>query len=226
MKSQSSKFPDQNFLQSTRALHCEFHHLTYARSFMKQVFNSFASLILLILASAFLGLSPLQAQVGGTKGVPGKSIIQPKLIHFSDLPPSKPGKNLSGPKKSMPELEPPETPVVPPPRIEDLPNVTIDRTVSPETPSGPLAPTQVGSGFNGVNQGPYIPTEPSAAAGPLNLFMGSNSSVAVVNRDGTNRTEIDGSAFFGIPAAEGAYSDPVQTYDALQIGRASCRERV
>src|SRR5205814_7639775 len=79
----------------------------------------------------------------------------------------------------------------------------------------PLAPV-VNNGFEGISQGPYIPSEPTVAAGPLNVFTAGNVSVTVTNKDGSNRVETDGQVFFGVPPAEGAISDAQCYYDALR----------
>lgn len=94
----------------------------------------------------------------------------------------------------------------------ELGNLTLDPNAGGFTP---LAPT-IGNGFEGITQGPYIPSEPTCAAGPLNIFSAGNVSVTVTNKDGTNRVETDGQVFFGVPPAEGAISDAQCYYDALR----------
>ena len=79
----------------------------------------------------------------------------------------------------------------------------------------PLAPT-VNNGFDGITQGPYIPSEPTVGAGPLNIFSTGNVSVTVTDKDGSNKVETDGATFFGVPLAEGAISDAQCYYDALR----------
>src|SRR5439155_13395764 len=64
----------------------------------------------------------------------------------------------------------------------------------------PFAPT-LGTGFEGITQGGFIPSEPTAGGGPLNIFTCGNVSVTVTNKDGSNRVETDGQTFFGANAA-------------------------
>ncbi len=92
-------------------------------------------------------------------------------------------------------------------------HVTLDATSSGGGLT-PLAPT-LGTGFEGITQGPYIPSEPTVAAGPLNIFSAGNVNVTVTNKDGSNRVETDGATFFGVPVAEGAISDAQCYYDAV-----------
>lgn len=101
-----------------------------------------------------------------------------------------------------------------------LGKVTLDRTTgvtgfSAQQSFAPLAPS-INNGFDGISQGPYIPSEPTVAAGPLNIFSAGNVSITVTNKDGTNKVETNGAAFFGVPAAEGAISDAQCYYDALR----------
>ncbi len=96
---------------------------------------------------------------------------------------------------------------------------TLDTTPPPAAGGkgslSPLAPT-LGTGFEGITQGGFIPGEPTVGAGPLNIFSAGNVSVTVTNKDGTNRVETNGATFFGVPVAEGAISDAQCYYDALR----------
>ncbi|MEO5989703.1 MAG: Ser-Thr-rich GPI-anchored membrane family protein [Candidatus Eisenbacteria bacterium] len=98
--------------------------------------------------------------------------------------------------------------------------VTLDRTTgvrgfSAQADLSPLAPA-INNGFDGITQGPYIPSEPTVAAGALNILSAGNVSITVTNKDGTNKVETNGATFFGVPAAEGAISDAQCYYDALR----------
>ena len=75
-------------------------------------------------------------------------------------------------------------------------------------------PPAVGPGFEGITQSGWIPSEPSAAVGPYQVFSPGNITVTVTDKDGSNRVEVDGAAFFGALAGEGVIFDPVCCYDA------------
>ncbi|MFN8588386.1 MAG: T9SS type A sorting domain-containing protein [Candidatus Eisenbacteria bacterium] len=104
---------------------------------------------------------------------------------------------------------------------EEMGHVTIDRNPGPFGTSlarpelGPLAPV-VNNGFEGITQSGYIPSEPTVAAGPLNIFTAGNSTVTVTNKDGTNRVETSGATFFNVTFGEGGISDAQCFYDALR----------
>ncbi len=104
---------------------------------------------------------------------------------------------------------------------EEMGNVTIDRNPGPFGTSlarpdlGPLAPI-ANNGFEGITQSGYIPSEPTVAAGPLNIFTAGNSTITVTNKDGTNRVETSGTTFFNVTAGEGGISDAQCFYDALR----------
>ena len=105
------------------------------------------------------------------------------------------------------------------PQGPDLANLGAHLTLDP-TPAGaaglsPFAPV-IGAGFEGITQGPYIPSEPTVAAGPLNIFSAGNVNVTVANKDGSSRVETNGATFFGVTAGEGAISDAQCYYDALR----------
>jgi hypothetical protein len=93
-------------------------------------------------------------------------------------------------------------------------HLTLDKTPSGGAGMTPFAPT-IGVGFEGITQGSYIPGEPTAAAGPLNVFTAGNSTVTLTNKDGSSRVEVDGRTFFGVTAGEGAISDAQCYYDAV-----------
>ncbi len=92
-------------------------------------------------------------------------------------------------------------------RPDQLVQLTIDTGAA-------LAPV-VGNGFEGITQGGYIPSEPTVAGGPLNIFSAGNSSVTITNKDGSNQVEINGRTFFGVTAGEGAISDAQCYYDTV-----------
>jgi uncharacterized repeat protein (TIGR02543 family) len=93
-------------------------------------------------------------------------------------------------------------------------HLTIDTTPAGAAGLTPFAPI-IGGGFEGITQGPYIPSEPTVAAGPLNVFSPGNVNVTVTNKDGSNRVETDGATFFGVTPGEGAISDAQCYYDAV-----------
>lgn len=77
-----------------------------------------------------------------------------------------------------------------------------------------LAPV-VGTGFEGITPHGFIPSEPTVAAGPLNIFTAGNVTVTVTNKDGSNRVETNGRTFFGVTSGEGDISDAQCYYDAV-----------
>jgi hypothetical protein len=117
-----------------------------------------------------------------------------------------------GEPKEKQEGEPPYAPKQPAPDAWQLPNVTYDKSNNFNQQDAPV----LGTGFEGITQGQYIPSEPSAAAGPTQIFSPGNVSVTITNKDGSNRVEISGITFFGVPSGEGAISDAVCCYDALR----------
>ena len=152
--------------------------------------------------------------------------VTPRSFNFSDLPQRAPGSELipitlrrehewEAAQEEVDRLKanPPFLPAT------SYSQFTLDTTPAPP-PGGkgslsPLAPT-LGTGFEGITQGGFIPGEPTVGAGPLNIFSAGNVSVTVTNKDGTNRVETNGATFFGVPAAEGAISDAQCYYDALR----------
>jgi hypothetical protein len=149
--------------------------------------------------------------------------IPPRSFTFSDLPRRAPGENL--PIKLRPEHEWRELEELVEKLKANPPNLTpsafsqftLDTTPPASGKGGlsPLAPT-LGTGFEGITQAGFIPGEPTVGAGPLNILSCGNVSVTVTNKDGTNRVETNGAAFFGVPGAEGAISDAQCYYDALR----------
>lgn len=150
--------------------------------------------------------------------------VAPQAFRFGDLPAREPSEHLPiqarPPRKWLAyqdeikrlKAEPPHLPA------ESFPQVTVDPTPAPGSAKdtfSPLAPT-LGNGFEGITQGGFIPSEPTAAAGPLNVFTAGNVSVTVTNKDGTNRVETNGATFFGVPGSEGAISDAQCYYDAIR----------
>ena len=150
--------------------------------------------------------------------------VAPRSFRFSDLPVRPPSEHLPVVDREGKEWEEYEErlrelkthpPVIP---ATSFRTFTLDTTPAPDAGKGssdPLAPT-LGTGFEGITQGGFMPSEPTAAGGPLNLFSAGNVSVTVTNKDGTNRVETSGATFFGVPTAEGAISDAQCYYDALR----------
>jgi hypothetical protein len=150
--------------------------------------------------------------------------VAPQVFRFSDLPAREPSEHL--PIQARPnrkwlayeeeikrlKANPPSLPA------ESFPQATVDPTPSPALGKGdllPLAPV-IGNAFEGITQGGFIPSEPTVAGGPLNVFSAGNVSVTVTNKDGTNRVETNGQTFFGVPGSEGAISDAQCYYDPIR----------
>gem|GEM_PF-1794353 len=137
-------------------------------------------------------------------------VVKPTVVSFRNLP------GMTSPAtrriREVPEGIPPYRPPGRIPDIRELKNVTFDVG----RPGGftPLA-TSLGVNFEAITQGNYIPGEPSAAAGPLNIFSIGNVSVTVTDKDGSNRVETDGKVFFNVDTSEGDITDPVGMFDAL-----------
>jgi hypothetical protein len=180
-------------------------------------------LLTLFAATAFAADPP--AQPGGTR-MAGAGIT-PRSFTFGELPPRQVGVLAITPKRK-PEGEFPEAERVlerlkanpQGPSPEQLRHFTLDSSPLPfqralRAEADPFAPV-AGNGFDGISQGPYIPSEPTVAGGPLNIFSAGNVSVTVTNKDGSNKVETDGATFFGVPVAEGAISDAQCYYDALR----------
>jgi len=109
------------------------------------------------------------------------------------------------------EGEPPYAPSINAPNAWDISNVTVDKINN--VPQ--LSPV-LGTGFEGITQAGYIPSEPTAAVGPTQVFSPGNVNVTITNKDGSGRTEIAGTTFFGVGSTEGAISDAVCCYDAVR----------
>jgi len=147
------------------------------------------------------------------------AVVSAHVVRFDALPRAIP--RAEGPPLEIPEGEVPmgdeamrELKQRPAPDVRTLPRVTM------VTPAGGAtlnssAPS-LGTGYEGITQGRYIPSEPTVAVGPLNVFSPGNTSVTVTNRDGSNRVEVDGSAFFGVPAGENNINDAVCFFDAVR----------
>ena len=152
--------------------------------------------------------------------------VVPRSFNFSDLPQRAPGSEqipitlrreheweAAQEEIDRIKLNPPFLPAT------SFAQFTLDTTPPPADGGkgslSPLAPT-LGTGFEGITQGGFIPGEPTVGAGPLNIFSAGNVSVTVTNKDGSNRVETNGATFFGVPAAEGAISDAQCYYDALR----------
>jgi hypothetical protein len=152
----------------------------------------------------------------GIRGVIGGSVT-PRIVAMRDLP--QVSARHAGSVLEVPEGEVPGGKAAfedwkrrqPPVHVQQ--NVTID-------PSGtiamaPLAPS-IRVGFEGITQQGYIPGEPQPAVGPNEVFVIGNVSVVIANKDGSGRTEVLQSDFFGIPSSEGPGFDAKCFYDALR----------
>jgi Divergent InlB B-repeat domain/SdrD B-like domain len=159
----------------------------------------------------------LSASASGAR-VPHGAPVTPRSVVFSQLPRATPGKGGVtiirregvGPQEEEIEEAKREGRG---PQMSEMRQLTLDPTAS--SPFQPLAPT-AGTAFEGITQHGFIPSEPSPAAGPNQIFTTGNVTVTITDKDGTNRTEVDGATFFGAPGSEGAISDPVCFYDALR----------
>src|SRR6267142_1919930 len=168
---------------------------------------------------AFLAFGPAygRAQSSATQPLHGAAVT-PRVVEFSALP--RITAPYTGVVRVREEAINPEADSVLsvlkrnplPLGPSELGNLTID---SRKRGYEMLAPA-IGTGFEGITQAGLIHAEPTVAGGPLNIFTAGNVSVTVTNKDGSNRVETDGQAFFGIPAAEGPISDAQCYYDALR----------
>jgi hypothetical protein len=182
----------------------------------KKLEGLFLTVLLFTFARPALGPLDEALFAQGIRGVIGESVA-PRAVAVRDMP--KVSALHIGPLTEIPEGEVPggnaafeewkrnQVPV----HVEQ--NVTID-------PSGsislaPLAPS-VGVGFEGTTQQGYIPGEPQPAVGPTEVFVIGNVSVVIANKDGSGRTEVLQSDFFGIPSSEGPGFDAKCFYDALR----------
>jgi len=160
---------------------------------------------------------PAFAQSNSVAGVRGDRAVVARVIHFDALP-----RVATAPVGAAIPVEEGEEPIGeaamealkrrPAPDIRTLPRVTLDRGAGLPFSTESMAPVP-GTNFEGITQGRYIPSEPTCAAGPLNIFSAGNTSVTVTDRDGSNRVEIPGSIFFGAPVAEENINDPVCWFD-------------
>jgi hypothetical protein len=171
-----------------------------------------------VLATAVLVacVSPAFAQSSAPRRGP---LVSARVVRLDALPRVTP--HPDGPPLEVPEGEVPmgdeamrELKQRPAPDVRTLPRVTMASPTG-AVPLAASAPT-AGAGYEGISQGRYIPGEPTVAVGPLNVFSPGNTSVTVANRDGSNRVEVDGSVFFGVPAAENNINDAVCFFDAVR----------
>lgn len=185
-----------------------------------------AAFAALLLAAALALPADARTGRGAGRRMFGETVL-PRTIVFSTLPQRQPGEGF------VREVHKPkginadhdrliERLKLDPPRIlpDDLRTLTLDRNAGAASlrlrpGAEPLAPT-AGNGFEGISQAGYIPGEPTVAAGPLNVFTAGNVSVTVTNKDGSNRVETMGWAFFGVNPGEGSISDAQCYYDALR----------
>ncbi|MBI5168566.1 MAG: hypothetical protein HZA61_03665 [Candidatus Eisenbacteria bacterium] len=183
---------------------------------MKRLLQGATALLTLLVAASALaaGFTPMRGEN-----------IAPRTFELRALPQHDPSQPYRASKRKPEGMNPaaearveaakrnPATP-----GADLLRSFTQDRTTgtlgfrAAAEPTAPIA----NSGFEGITQGAYIPGEPTVAAGPLNIFTAGNSSVTITDKDGTNRVEIDGQVFFGVPVAEDAISDAQCYYDALR----------
>lgn len=166
---------------------------------MKKTF--FVILLNLFFASSFFAQSVIK--VSDTK-------IEPQSVSIKSME-MMIGPEYYGDLKEKTEGEPPYAPSIPPPNAWEIPNVTFDKGKINSIDAPVL-----GFGFEGITQGGYIPSEPSPAAGPNQIFSTGNVSVTITNKDGSGRTEIAGTTFYGVPSSEGSISDAVCCYDAVR----------
>ena len=172
---------------------------------------------LLLLTTLAASAAPIQKPGAGMTGIKGRTVV-PRVVRFESLP--RVVGEYKGPIRVRPEAHNPEAEAVleelkrhpQPPSLAELGQVTLDPNAGAFMP---LAPAP-GTGFEGITQGGWIPSEPTVAAGPLNIFSAGNVSVTVTDKDGSNRGQTDGQVFFGVPTAEGAISDAQCYYDALR----------
>jgi hypothetical protein len=182
----------------------------------KKLEGLFLTALLFTFARPALGSLDEALFAQGIRGVIGESVA-PRAVAVRDMP--KVSALRFGPVVEIPEGEVPGGNAAfedwkrrqPPVHVQN--NVTID-------PSGsislaPLAPS-VGVGFEGTTQQGYIPGEPQPAVGPNDVFVIGNVSVVIANKDGSGRTEVLQSDFFGIPSSEGPGFDAKCFYDALR----------
>jgi len=183
--------------------------------------------LLVLAAAAHAGIEALDAPVPPEGPVGARRVateaVKPRSFNFSDLPRRAPNENApitlrrEHEWKELAEMvdklkaNPPYLPV------EQDRQFTLDTTPPGQLKGSlsPLAPT-LGTGFEGITQAGFIPSEPTVGGGPLNIFSAGNVSVTVTDKNGSNRVETNGATFFGVPAAEGAISDAQCYYDALR----------
>ena len=183
---------------------------------MKRLLQGATALLLLLVSTVAFAADPAPL-----RGAP----IAPRAFELRALPQHDPLQPVVVSKRKPEGINPAAEEAIErskrtpkPPGADLLRSFTADRTTGTRgfpAAAEPLAPV-LGTGFEGITQGAYIPGEPTVAAGPLNIFTAGNSSVTITNKDGSNRVEIDGQVFFGVPLAEGAISDAQCYYDALR----------
>lgn len=178
--------------------------------------------LLLTTAAATLAQTDTPGERLPNRKVATEPVI-PRSFQFRDLPPRAPSEHLPVQDREREEWESYEErikelkahpPVIP---VSAFRQFTLDTTPAGSGGKGaldPFAPT-LGTGFEGITQGGFIPSEPTVAGGPLNIFSAGNVSVTVTDKNGSNRVETSGATFFGVPGAEGAISDAQCYYDAL-----------
>src|SRR5262245_30091544 len=139
------------------------------------------SLALLTPAAVLAGIEALDAPVPPEGPVGARRVateaVSPRSFRFRDLPPRAPSEHLPitlRPEHEWRELEemveelkahPPNLPVT------EFAKFTLDTTPAAQGKGSlsPLAPT-LGTGFEGITQGGFIPSEPTVGGGPLNIL--------------------------------------------------------
>jgi len=174
----------------------------------------------LLLLSLFVGATfSVFAQPwsdGGFEGTRGEPVT-PRSVNVRNLP------RVTVPHPGPPQIirrgDPPEGKAAfeewkkSQPAVILKQNVTIDPSAA--THVSVQAPA-VGVGFEGTTQQGYIPGEPQVAVGADHVLVIGNVSIAIANKDGTGRTEVLQTDFFGIPASEGPGFDGKCFYDHLR----------
>ena len=171
--------------------------------------------LVMLLASPGVAHAAVVKPEGQTPHI-GAAVV-PRVVDFNSLP------RLTAPYTG-PVIERPEAINEEAERelkqLKQHPAVILPSQLSQFTLDGTSAGVQVlapvvGTGFEGITPHGYIPSEPTVAGGPLNVFSAGNVTVTVTNQDGSNRVETSGRTFFGVTSGEGDISDAQCYYDAV-----------
>ncbi|HVP38732.1 MAG TPA: FlgD immunoglobulin-like domain containing protein [Candidatus Saccharimonadales bacterium] len=98
-------------------------------------------------------------------------------------------------------------PALPAPLLHRL---TLDR--GPALPFSIQAP-DTGTGFEAIVSSGRNPPEPEIGVGPDHMVITENAVIAVVDKDGSNRREVDSRDFFGLDTTRGVPFDHKCAYD-------------